>query len=722
MSIKRNRMRHIVLVLGGVLAGTANAQQIEEIVVEVQRKETEIWNTPASIELLDQEEIQQLQPNGLADLVRYQPAISFDQSNDRRGNGTFVIRGLSGNRVIMLLDGTRLPDGFGSAGVSNGRNSFEPYSMGDIQFMKGPSSALYGSDALAGVVLLNTVSPDALLGGSDSPIFELGGGYDQVNEGFRQTATVAGPAGGGSYLLQASTRQFSETDIYGDYENFPLDGTQENLLFKWENSSNPDNQYGFLMDYWRRAVDASFNSALSPARNITNHYEEDESHRWRIGFQQELANVFNLDRLDWQIDFQEGVIAEDEFEHRLDGGVPILNREDVEVNQELVSASVLLGETWENHDLLAGIDIVRKSSERINFYRDIYLDTGEVDLSRNGVVYPLRPHPYSETDLLGIFVQDEIFLLEDRLRLNLGLRYDYYKNSPEPDALYFNSNPTGQRVGEVSSESFSPTLGVVYAVDDAVSLFGNYTSGFRTPPVSEQYINTFIQSRGFPHEVLANPDLTSEKSNGVEVGLRLRHAIGSLEIAAYRTDYEDFIESTRSGTRPNPIPGFRPVTQIRYLNLSDVEIDGTELDAEIYLHNLFETPHQWLLDFSFASLDGENRSTDEPLTSVGPRQGILGLTFRSANNDFGGRLNARFVDEFDNVRPGTLVVPSYTTVDLSAFYNFSPNFSAHLRINNLLDEQYWHQFVAGSRITGDIGDSAAPGRNVSVSIRYGFGI
>lgn len=239
-------------------------EQVEEIVVQVQRKETSLWSTPASLEVLDEQDIQELQPNSLADLVRYQPAISIDQSSDRRGNGTFVIRGLSGNRVVMLIDGTRLPDGFGSAGVSNGRNSFEPYSMNNIQFLKGPSSALYGSDALAGVVLLNTISPRQMLGGGNDSVFEVGGGYDQVNDGFRQTFSGAGAALGGAYLLQVSTRQFSETEIYGDYENHPFDGNQENVLLKWENDGASDNEYGFLADFWRRSVDVSYNSALPP--------------------------------------------------------------------------------------------------------------------------------------------------------------------------------------------------------------------------------------------------------------------------------------------------------------------------------------------------------------------------------------------------------------------------------------------------------------------------
>ena len=723
MSIKPHFFQFFpLLVLTGATAVDAGAQEIEEIIVEVQRRATSVWTTPASLEVLDRQEILNLQPNSLADLVRYQPAISFDQSNDRRGNGTFVIRGLSGNRVVMLLDGTRLPDGFGSAGVSNGRNSFEPYSMNNIQFLKGPSSALYGSDALAGVVLLRTVSPTQLLEGGDDPVFELSGGYDQVNDGMRQTLSNAGRALGGAYLLQLSTRQFSETDVYGEHENFPMDETQENLLLKWENGDQADSQYGVLMDIWRREVDASFSSGLDPAGSITDNYTEDESFRWRVGFYRNMSDVMGLDRLDWQVDFQQAGVDEDQFEHRTSRGEEIVDIEEVDIDQDLVSASVLIGKDWLNHELLAGIDYVRKSTQRVNFYRDLYPATGEVNPARNGVVYPLKSYPTSDTDLLGIFVQDEILLAEERLRLTLGLRYDYFNNEPKPDAMYFNSNPTGQNVDAFSSDNLSPSLGLTFEANDNVVLFGNFVTGFRTPPVTEQYKNTFIQSRGFPHEVLANPDLKSEHSNGFEAGIRLRGAIGRLEVSTYRTEYEDFIESTRSGTRPNPIPGFRPVTQIQYQNLSDVEVNGTELDAELYLHNWLETDSQLLLNFSWAGLDGENRSSDEPLTSVGPHQGVLGLAFRSASGNLGANVNARIVDEFNDVPFGRFAVPEYTRVDFSMFYDFTPGFSVNLRVDNLLDEQYWFQFMAGANLRGDPSNAAAPGRSVSVSARYRFGM
>ena len=698
-------------------------EQVEEIVVQVQRKETSLWSTPASLEVLDEQDIQELQPNSLAGLVRYQPAISIDQSSDRRGNGTFVIRGLSGNRVVMLIDGTRLPDGFGSAGVSNGRNSFEPYSMNNIQFLKGPSSALYGSDALAGVVLLNTISPRQMLGGGNDSVFEVGGGYDQVNDGFRQTFSGAGAALGGAYLLQVSTRQFSETEIYGDYKNHPFDGNQENVLLKWENDGASDNEYGVLADFWRRSVDVSYNSALPSGTSVTDHYEQDRSHRWRIGFYQNLTDVMGLDRLDWQVDLQQGRIDEDEFEESVTrGGENVIDMEEVDIDQDLVSASLLIGEEFSNHELLAGVDFVRKSAERLNYYRDFYPDTGVVDPARNGVVYPLKSYPSSDTDLLGVFVQDELRLAEDRLRITLGLRYDYFENDPQPDELYFNSNPTGISVGAFSSDSVSPSVGLTWEANENLILFGNYVSGFRAPPVSSQYINTFIQSRWFPHEVLANPDLKSEKSNGIEVGLRLRGEMGRFEISTYNTDYEDFIESTRSGSRPNPIPGFRSVTQIQYRNLSEVEVSGAEIDAELYLHNWLDTEDEWLLSLSWGDIEGENRSSDEPLTSVGPRQTILGLGYRSADANFGANLQALLVDEFTDVEPGSFVVPDYTRVDASLFYDFSDSFSLNFRIDNLFDEQYWPQFVAGSGISDDPDGAAAPGRTFSVSARYRFGM
>ncbi|MCY4265169.1 MAG: TonB-dependent receptor [Gammaproteobacteria bacterium] len=715
--------------------GTVQAQQeqqediqpsaVEEIVVTVQRRETIEWNTPVSLEVIDEEDIARLQPNSLADLVRYHPEISWNQFDDRRGGGSFIIRGLGGNRAIMLMDGARLPDGFGTAGIISGRNSFEPFSMGNLQFLKGPASALYGSDGLAGVVLLNTLSPSGLLQGAEGPVFDIGGGYDSVNDGFRQTLTAAAPAFGGDFLVQVATRQTKETDVQGNGSNFPLDADQRNLLLKWENNNLDNNSFGFLADFWRRDAESDFSADIPAGSPIFDSRADDSAWRWRLGYHHTLTDFAGIDRINWQIDLQQAQVLQDSVDTRRESGATIQDLEEVDINQDVLSASLLLGEQLGNHELLAGIDVVRKSFDRLSYYRDINLETGEIDSFRNFQQYPLRPYPVSDTDLFGIFIQDEMFFLDDRLGLTLGLRYDYFSNDPSPDQYYYNSNPAGIEATKITDDNISPSIGVTYEISNSVLVFGNYTSGFRTPPISQQYINFFSQSRGFPHEGLANPDLASERSDGVEMGLRLRGELGNLEVSAYQTLYEDFLESIVFGRRPNPVPGFPPVARIQYRNLSEVEISGIEMDGELNLSRFLNTDSDWWLTFNYANIEGENNLSDEPITSVSPSQAIFGLRYQAASNNYGGQLNVSLVDEYtqENVGPGRFAPTDYTRIDISAWYDFSYQFSLNFRIDNLLDEQYWNQHVAGSRLSRiNADDAAAPGRNFSVSARYQFGM
>ncbi|MBV5333834.1 TonB-dependent receptor plug domain-containing protein, partial [bacterium] len=68
------------------------------------------------------------------------------------GNAGFTIRGQGGNRVIMLVDGVRLPRSYLNGSNAFGRDTVSLALLKQVEIIRGPSSALYGSDGLAGLV------------------------------------------------------------------------------------------------------------------------------------------------------------------------------------------------------------------------------------------------------------------------------------------------------------------------------------------------------------------------------------------------------------------------------------------------------------------------------------------------------------------------------------------------------------------------------------------
>ena len=86
-------------------------------------------------------------------MIRRQRAVTTTTAAVTAG---INIRGIDGNRILMMVDGVRIPESYaggGSNGAISGRDMVESDTLKQVDIVKGPYSALYGSDALGGVVI-----------------------------------------------------------------------------------------------------------------------------------------------------------------------------------------------------------------------------------------------------------------------------------------------------------------------------------------------------------------------------------------------------------------------------------------------------------------------------------------------------------------------------------------------------------------------------------------
>ena len=150
----------------------------------------------------------------------------------------------------------------------------------------------------------------------------------------------------------------------------------------------------------------------------------------------------------------------------------------------------------------------------------------------------------------------------------------------------------------------------------------------------------FTNFRGY--KTKSAPDLTSETSEGVEVGLRFLSENAEISVTAFSTDYEDFIASAGSGHCPtayrrfgcfDPVDGF---LVFQSENISKVSIDGVEIRF------LMDMGVMGLDNFgvrgAIAYADGEDEDTGEPLDTIQPLTAVIGVSYDSANGRWGGQL------------------------------------------------------------------------------------
>src|SRR5690606_27252800 len=101
----------------------------------------------------------------IKDLFRDEPGLGVGSSAGRFGIGDIRIRGLGGNRVRIQVDGIPVSDAFEIGAFSNAnRNFVDLDTLKRVEVVRGPTSALYGSDALGGTVSFVTKDPSDYLG------------------------------------------------------------------------------------------------------------------------------------------------------------------------------------------------------------------------------------------------------------------------------------------------------------------------------------------------------------------------------------------------------------------------------------------------------------------------------------------------------------------------------------------------------------------------------
>jgi len=192
---------------------TKEGTKLDEIVVTATKTPHLLKDVPVETVVITKEDIERSSAQTISDLVRYTPGI-FVRSEDAPGihDWRTTIRGLSFNDGygLVLVDGQRVKGGgMGEYGI--GVNQVPPQMIERIEIVKGPSSVLYGSDALAGVVNIITKSAP------DKPIcgFEATYGSHDTNMEYLCWGTKVDSVG---ILFQAS-REESDMGAYGYRRN-----------------------------------------------------------------------------------------------------------------------------------------------------------------------------------------------------------------------------------------------------------------------------------------------------------------------------------------------------------------------------------------------------------------------------------------------------------------------------------------------------------------------
>ena len=245
----------IVLVAATLVGGAAVAEtqpkpgeatELDDISVTAERRPTSVRDASATVSVKSSEDLERHIVTRPSDLVADEPGVSVGTSPKRTGSGNYSIRGIGDNRVLLEEDGIRVqdyPDTQKGPGLYT-RDFVDFENLKQVEILRGPASALHGSEAIGGIVAFVTKDPEDFLKltGKDWYL-GLKAAFDSADRSYSETATVAGRAGAWSGVVSYTRRDGSETqantsasindqnrqrdDVFGDRKSTRLNSSHE---------------------------------------------------------------------------------------------------------------------------------------------------------------------------------------------------------------------------------------------------------------------------------------------------------------------------------------------------------------------------------------------------------------------------------------------------------------------------------------------------------------
>ncbi|MEN6544161.1 TonB-dependent hemoglobin/transferrin/lactoferrin family receptor [Parvibaculum sp.] len=700
-------------------AKPARATQLDAVTTTATRNAESLNDVPATVSVIDAEELERMNARNPRDVIRYEPGVSVGNQPLRGGATSYTIRGIGDNRVLLLIDGLDVQDMPESNSASGGytRDFVDLDNLKRVEIVRGPASALYGSDALGGIVSYVTKDPSDYLDLVGKDWFaSIKGAYGSADDSFAETATGAVRAGDFEVLGLYTRRDGHEAkpngSVSGDALYNPQDYSSDNFLGKLVFSPTMADTLKLTGEFTRKhqftniltEVTGSVKSSTSKDDTRRNRVSIDYIHDAPIGF---------IDRSEFKVFYTN--LDRTEHQEQLRSNGATFRVTDLGFGQEIFGAeaqfnslATLLGLA---NEFTYGLNVEHSDTERP---RD-RTDTNTATLVSTSLIctgpgmcelFPNKTFPDNSLLKFGTYVQDKVAL--GRFTVLPGVRLDYYKMTPHPDQLFENSN--GVAVEEFSKWHASPKLGLTYDLTEEYTGFAQYAHGFRIPPYDSAN-QSFVNYSHF-YGIISNPDLKPEQSDGVEFGLRGKYASGSsFSTSVFYNRYKDFIETVTlpAGTLPGGLTAFQ------YQNLSNVVIYGAEARGD------YRFLPEWALVGSIAYAYGEDQDTHQSIDSVDPVKLVTGLKYQSEN--WGAEFTATHAWRHTRVSEATYFnAPSYTVLDLTAYVEVMPTFTVNAGVFNLTDEKYFiSQDVKSIASTSTVIDRYAQvGRNFGVNATLRF--
>jgi outer membrane receptor for ferrienterochelin and colicins len=718
-------------VLANTNAETADTHQLSTIVVSAAGYEQKITDAPASISVVTKEDLEKKPYTTLLDAVRDLEGVDVGETRDKTGQGTISIRGMGSDYTLILVDGKRQNNHGDIYPNSFNGNQFGHIPPLDtierIEVIRGPASTLYGADAMGGVINIitkkvtdewtgsitqgRTLSSGAY--GNDSttdinimgPIIpnklglSLHGSFYDRNgsspeyapyrdqNGNLKTRDIG--FGGGGRTVDNENQSFGARLTWTPTENQTVRLEVDTSTQKYDNSQAQLGTKDGIDSIWRanpnKCIDTSTCTEATPR---VGYSEEQEFTRdtWSI-----------IHEGEWNVG--KSFVSLSHVKTNNKGRtLPFNVSERKELLEMINGTGDYAGKTVEERKALAESTFLPRpkrtlESEQLTFDANIsmpfelvgkhttVIGTQVIDGELSDGVFGLESGTSGSVQkhkMWSLFIEDT-WNITNPFALTTGIRYDNH---------------------DIFGDHLSPRLYGVYTVNDALTVKGGVSTGFKTPKTTQLYEGIVGFGGQGVNPQYGNPDIKPETSVSSELAVYWQSPIGhNFNATVFHNKFEDKIsrENCGPGTPYNcttDLGEFEDLTSVqktqpsKFVNIDEAVIQGIELAGKYQINN------QWNLKANYTYTDSEQKSGSskgQPLTNNAKHMANATLNW-NINDNLSTFLTlehrSKRFRSLHTVTKEELYYKGYEMFHLGASFKVNDNITLNGRINNLFDKDF----------------------------------
>ena len=708
------------------------AINLDQVIVSATRWGQNEREVPSKILIISAKDVMLENPQTTADLLSASGEVFIQKS--QQGGGSPMIRGFATNRLLYTVDGIRMNTAIFRSGNLQNVISLDPFSFERAEVIFGPVSLIYGSDAIAGVMSFQTLTPQysltskPLVSGNalarfSSANHEMTGHFD-VNVGWKKWAFITsfsnnnfgdlrmGSYGPDDYLRPWYVERVDSVDVVVTNEDQkvqkPTGYSQINLMQKisYKPNENWEIQYGFhysiTTDYSR------YDRLIRSKKGLPRSAE------WYYGPQEWMMNDLTVinsrpnpvyDRMTIRLAWQ--LFGESRVDRDFQKTMRYHRMEKVNAYSANIDFTKELGQ---KHTFFYGLEVV---------WDDVQSTGQDEDISTGEMVTGPSRYPMSTWASYAAYLSYQ-FRVTQKFLLQAGARYNYFTlNADFSNNLEFYPFPFS--TAKVNNGALTGNLGFVYNPDEKWSLIANLSTGFRAPNVDDLG-KVFDSEPGIV--TVPNPDLKPEYAYNAEIGIaKVFGNVVKLDITGYYTYLKNAMvrrDFTLNGLDSIMYNGELCKVQA-VQNAAFANVYGIEAGLEVKLPVGFGFSSQFNYQKGEEELDD---GTTSPLRHAAPWFGISHFTYRANKLEldlyavYNGKIDYKNLPEEERGKDylyardadGNPYSPSWYTLNIKALYQLTSNLSVSAGVENLTDQRY-RPYSSGI---------AGPGRNYILALRARF--